>query len=137
MMSNLNGRMTLIDALDEATEPSRLLDSRIARMLGLRVDMHDGESTVFVPNGGRVATPAYTSSLDAAVTAVPNGWSWSYNSSDGEAIVSRVLPGGITEAFNGFSTVAAIALCVAALEARTRAAHVLTVAHRRVETIPA
>jgi hypothetical protein len=117
--------LTLLEKLASAAEGSRLLDAKVARAIGLRVDLIEGMPTVFEPRGGRLPCPAFTSSLDAAVGALPAGWCWSFNSEDGEATVWRRWPSGQVEEFSGFSAHAPIAISMAAIESRGRAARVL------------
>lgn len=55
---------TIIRSLEKATGPDRNIDAAIQRMLGGRV-MHIGA-------GGK--TNAFTASVDAALSVVPDGW---------------------------------------------------------------
>lgn len=69
----------LLTALREAKEPSRELDRDIALIAGWRYEGPPRESGPYLwvaPDGRRDAVPPwFTTSLDAALTLVPTGWS--------------------------------------------------------------
>lgn len=70
----------LIKRLEEATGPSRELDAEIAVASGGyffgdgELCYRDGETIVHPGHGGIDLAPKYTSSIDAALTLVPEGW---------------------------------------------------------------
>ena len=122
-MKNLIGR------LETAIGRSRELDVEIFRHIGLTATQEryctawccvDGRTDLTRDDYLKAWAPNYTSSLDAALTLVPDGWAWSVQSSaefPGEAWLyppdnadDREVTG------NGRS--AAIALCIAGLKAR-------------------
>ena len=124
----------LIDRLEEATEGSRDLDEQIALASGIRHrSRRDGRGRSkgrewFVDSHGGVETwanhaPYYTTSLDAALTLVPEGLGWQVwgepkaTKYGGEASIEHPTDGWhfCTEA-NGRTP--ALALCIAALKAR-------------------
>jgi hypothetical protein len=116
----------LIERLEAATEGSRELDALIhATTLSLGRDYWPDERGRVVEYTGLRKilhrAPHYTTSIDAALTLVPEGWGWSVND-DSEACLT--LPGngflsdrGDIELY-GRSATPAIALCIAALRAR-------------------
>ncbi len=120
----------ILDVLAGAAGGSRLLDAMVARATGLRADLVDGELTVFLPRGRRAICPGYTTSIDAALSALPEGWHWSFDAETGQAAIWRRWPNGQTEQFTGISRIPAIALCIVAIEARRRAARSLHAARR-------
>jgi hypothetical protein len=63
---------------------------------------------------------------------MPDGWQWAFNSEDGDARVWRRWPSGQVEEFVGKSKQPAIALCIASLEARERAAQPIMRAWHRI-----
>ena len=78
--------MTLIERLESATEGSRELDEAIINALCpdamCRQDPAWEDSiTVYhadaLLDSGKAELPHYTTSLDAALTLVPEGWEWS------------------------------------------------------------
>jgi hypothetical protein len=109
----------LIARLEAADGPSRELEFRIAR------DVLDGEPfghAAGLPDELMLAQaqfgcwPRYTSSIDAALSLVPEGHFWGLYSSgmayvkpDADGVQERHLSDGVTPA---------IALCIAALKAR-------------------
>lgn len=95
----------------ERVEPHALLDAAIHAVVHGAMDLQDDQ-------------PAYTTSLDAAVTLVPEGWNWGVDgqsSKQFEATVwkaaSRFLVCDDVERY-GRHKVAAAALTAAALRAR-------------------
>lgn len=76
----------LIARLEQATEGSRELDAAIARAIGNKVETiivpeghpvfaaGGGLEFMVRPDGSRSSVPPYTTSLDAALTLVPEGW---------------------------------------------------------------
>lgn len=108
----------LIARLEAATGPSRDLDAGIAALCH---PTDDQQYAAF--ENGRDYPDVYTSSLDAALTLVPEGWGlyslgqcdeW-WESEIGDA--SRAA----SEWWYGHSKTAAIAICIACLRARASA----------------
>lgn len=104
----------LIARLEAATGPSRELDEAIS------VWLHNAANP-----GGRVvlwvAMPRpYTSSLDAAVTLVPEGHWWSAGACQRENHAT-VAPEGVDDdrSHEGYGATVALALVIAALKARS------------------
>lgn len=115
----------LIEELEKATGPDRMLDKEIGEYLGWKV-FAAGVATAggdphWVCNTpmGRGALPAFTSSIDAALTLVPEGYGFYLRgdySGAGAGLsfpdAYNVTPGHVEAA------TPAIALCIAALRAR-------------------
>ena len=126
-------RDELIAALEKATGPSRELDAELhaARFPELRSAPWVSRGGVWVDTSSEdpnMAFPAqYTASIDAALSLVPEGWRWSLDWTQrlpyqdcGRA--DLYAPGnGIKPADVGdvYAATPAIALCIAALKART------------------
>ena len=69
-------------------------------------------------NGRWSPPPAYTSSIDAAITLVPEGYDWEmgfYHEEDGPASIVWIAGNSWVEYFHDLP---AIAICIAALKAR-------------------
>lgn len=129
----------LIAALEAATGPSRELDRHIARLIGWhRVEprhtrsthgawiapadwigaMSDGSPMLDSLHGTTMHpdVPAYTASIDAALTLVPEGCEWSRHRGANDRMTMQVDgPGYIGR--HGQGATPAIALCIAALRA--------------------
>lgn len=118
----------LIERLENATGPDRELDMRIALSAD---DCHDDRGEwVYRPSDVErdqrqlIPTPAYTYSIDEALSLVPAGFIWRVESPpDCYCVVGRpTLKGGFSIARGKFvsthKTSPAIALCIAALKAR-------------------
>lgn len=127
----------LIEKLEKAEEGSRELNAEIFWLID-----NDNAQRVYwnaafgmprkivgpMPKGlGRLAVechaPAYTTSLDAALTLVPEGWVWSVHKYSGappacEGDVARDMHSLTT---NAAGHTPALALCIAALKARSAA----------------
>lgn len=118
-------RDELIAALEAATGPSRELDAHIhaARFPELQSPPWVNRGGVWVDTSSEdpnMAFPAqYTSSIDAAMSLVPDGWDWCV------ACISGNWDAQVGEADTfmaegaGSKASAAIALCIAALKARS------------------
>lgn len=66
----------LIEKIEGASGPDREMDAEIARAIG-RIPPHAGYAAmddVAWDRGLGYSVPAYTSSIDAAMTLVPEGW---------------------------------------------------------------
>lgn len=119
----------LIERLEKATGPNRELDEAIAlavlsaggevRLLGMADD--DPPLKMFTyPDGSKGTALRYTSSLDAALTLVPEGFAADiicYTSGNGRTAVWNEP--SIFRCDRGSTP--AIALCIAALKARAAA----------------
>lgn len=104
---------SLIERLEKASEGSRDLDYAIA----------DAALGPIKPPFRRGFCHCYTSSIDAALTLVPEGWIWTWNGHSEatvESLNGRFLVEGDRE-FYGRHQSTAIALCIAALCARSAA----------------
>lgn len=122
----------LIERLEKATGMDRALDIDIARAIpvdGWRVD-EDGSVSAFDGEGWYsmpTEVPSYTHSIDAALTLVPTNHRWSVSGPevrlDGEEVGADavVMPFGKYGHVGDFVRHAqpAIALCIAALKARS------------------
>ena len=100
--------MTLIERLEAAPEGSRELDRWVQRGLVRVADV-------------RFSCPAYTTSTDAALSMVPEGWSWhihwiAWNA----ALKANASIGNLggDRAFQSIAPTPALAICIAALKAR-------------------
>ncbi len=121
---------TLIAELEAATEGSMELDVAVCPY---RTKWHDNcEDWMFEEpdlSGAWNAIPAYTTSLDAALTLVPEGWEWLVRGGDDENF-ANVTRGGVPVMMEGrqinpdwqrnpvYAHSPALALCIAALRAR-------------------
>jgi hypothetical protein len=101
-------RDELIAALDAATKPDRVLDFRIMKMaMPLRL----------------TPIPRYTSSIDAALSLVPDGLRWRVAMVPVHTFASASISDGSilspnTQEWEAHHTTPAIAICIAALKAR-------------------
>ena len=88
----------------------------------------DGSQT-FPGNGFDQLVPAYTASIDAAMTLVPEGWGWNISQPNARALASGLLKkrtpcsgevqNGCEDRYAVAGATPALALCAAALRART------------------
>jgi hypothetical protein len=122
--------LALAERCEQAAGPDRELDAEIAWMLtaqdrkrlgppDLRREIwHAGLPTpAWVPfENVSSFHPPYTASLDAAVTLVPEGWSWGKFFGGSAECVKISDPSILFE--RGLSDKPALALCAAALRAR-------------------
>jgi hypothetical protein len=108
----------LIERLEKATEGSRELDLAVAQAV-------DGPWHYTGEPPRRIFCAAYTTSLDAALTLVPEGYSKDMAECPENGAVVRVYFGPIRENSAGEPTGRAntlpLALCIAALKARSEA----------------
>ena len=98
----------LITRLEAATGPSFTLEQEILRAVNPNASM------LSVPNN-------YTSSLDAALTLVPEGWRWHsyyWPRKDEPKIMSLVTNEPHVGIAHGKAATPALAICIAALRAR-------------------
>ena len=141
----------LIAELERATEGSRELDARIMavtrempsdaqkwlREWDGRIDVFEQTKVAAFHTRGAVSCywdpPEYSTSLDAALTLVPEGWAWLVRSGDGESF-ANLTRGSVPVMANGrqintdwqenptYAPTPALALCIASLKARKDAA---------------
>ena len=121
---------SLIQKLEKATEGSAALNVEIWRLAApKRVARHRSDALAFTSKGATEevkyeavrsrlerAAPDFTRSLDAALTLVPEGWSWRVQSEMGG--VPFALVATLDERFPVSAATPALALCIAALRAR-------------------
>lgn len=134
----------LIERLEKAAGPDRELDAEIAAHLQIvpefdRSIIRQDVTLRFVPNDGGIgrvrvycsasplplhgrAVPSYTSSLDSALSLVPEGCFWSCGGPD-NTLITRPKPWaeiwqGKASEWKGEGATPAIALVIAALKAR-------------------
>jgi hypothetical protein len=124
----------LIERLEKATGPDRELDAKLAFVNGAWAAGVD-EGVPWVQWAKNTAVeindelPRYTASIDAALTLVPEGWEWELYSNPPSAWLCE--RGYDPDTYNGKTALAstkspAIALCIAALKARSAAERDLT-----------
>lgn len=123
MTANLS---ELIAKLEGATEPSRQLDSAIAAHLGFdgwtAEEWADVVSEAGLLNPSIPKAPAYTASIDAALTLVPDGMLWHAGlNTDGSAF-GDIRTIDKLEWFSDGRQSVPLALCIAALKSRATAA---------------
>lgn len=117
----------LIARIESADGPSRELDAEIARSIGWGCVVRDPEAqNKYVcwrkkyRSGEWIMLPRYTSSIDAALTLVPEGWHMSVNATVGALLQGsaavRDRDGG--PSFTSAAATPALALAAAALKAR-------------------
>lgn len=118
----------LIERLEKATGPDREMDEDIVRALypDCIIQIYvvgDEDKTVFhaeplVPNKSYV--PLYTSSIDAALTLVPEGYGWSLYGgfSPNRPCACLSDTGRSDDLVDAFGATPAIAICIASLKAR-------------------
>lgn len=112
----------LIERIEAASGPDRELDAEIAREIG-RIPPHAGYAAmddVAWDRGLGYSVPAYTTSIDAALTLVPEGWTifhfgGPFNDSPSHATVAGGQPIAFCE---GDGATPALAICAAALKSR-------------------
>ncbi len=127
----MNNLTELAARVEGAEGPNRDIDAEIAPLTGLRMaeEGHPLGRCCYDQNGRGVPLPAFTASLDAALTLVPEGWFILV--SDWQASILRKLGpwqavltrnrDDMRTVFDGRSDHAAtpaLALCAAALRAR-------------------
>lgn len=127
---------SLIERLEAATGPDRELDGLIFKATNPNViqtyrGLPDYATELVHEEGKQAHTartidiPFYTSSIDAAMTLVPEEWSFSVGQNVHHkywhALVQRVAADGEIESFAETSNHgASLALCIAALKARSQ-----------------
>lgn len=124
--------LALAERAEAATEPDRALHGDIAEALGLNPPWAGKRTPHFWRDSwsdGRDYwdAPAYTTSLDAAMTLVPKGWGWLVSQPNEKAIASGLLKKdtpvmgevqyGCDRRYTVAAATPALALCAAALRA--------------------
>lgn len=117
---------SLIAKLESAAEGSRELDEAIAiavladfevdRLVGMSDD-DPGILTFRYPDGSRGTALRYTTSLDAALSLVPEGWEWCLTWEGG---IASVDIGDPMLRMEYAAATPALAMCAAALKARSQ-----------------
>lgn len=105
----------LIAKLEAATEGNRELDAAIERSRGYRVD-EELEISRAGDHGGEWDLPLYTTSIDAALTLVPEGMVWTVLTDYGDLCRARVYNG--KKIWEADGETPPLAACSAALKAR-------------------
>lgn len=122
-------RVDLIARLEKASGPDRELANEVLLACGWKINEYGDEgptrSIEWVnpdPNGIDYldgGQPDPTTSIDAAVTLVPDGYGWAVNSDRGRCCANyRHQVTGAKPDFPTSAATPAIALCIAALRAR-------------------
>ena len=106
----------LIERIEAASEGSRELDEAIsAKVAGVRFQSVSTAGGGLRQFGYGLSTPDYTTSIDAALTLVPESCGWAVYE-HGSAQVGRN-----TKQYFGDANTPALAICAAALKARETA----------------
>lgn len=116
----------LAERLEKASGPDQEIDGAICLALGWTLQKMKGDSRPYYRKPGvtlyymRSEPPAYTTSIDAALTLVPEGWTWDVDATAPELGIDWTLhaPSKHGRRITGTSEHAAIALCIASLRAR-------------------
>lgn len=107
---------TLIERLEGAEGPSRELDAEIEALF---TDERGNRPLKFFFNqvqSGHRRPPRFSSSIDAALTLVPEGWEWRLdNDTSGECAPYRF---GMGQNMDCEAATPALAICIASLRAR-------------------
>ncbi len=131
-MTNRTTLLALADRCEQAAGPDRELDVAIARALDWKPLYRDDYSKWWPPAAVADARerkrsilhhptqplPAFTASLDAAVTLVPDGWTWARFHGGTVECMTLNGPGNSILFERGECVFTALALCSAALRAR-------------------
>jgi hypothetical protein len=114
----------LIKRLEAAGGPARELDRDIALAVGYRFGPTPSKQwdedwpDIFDPAGNEVPLlPSFTESIDAAATLVPEGYIWDVTSTG--TAWADCMDGDLDQFVGSKGATPAIALCIAALRART------------------
>lgn len=115
----------LIARLEAATGPDRELSDAVLLACGWTVDHEDHEGVIWkAPDGSLIAGDHHpAASIDAALTLVPEGWSWKLLFEPAVSFFRVVIRHAqkledVAPAFVVHGATPAIALCIAALRAR-------------------
>jgi len=109
----------LITRLKLATEGARDLDGRISRAIDIPDLVHDEHGWWIDSESGTWKNVTdYTTSLDAALTLVPDDWHWYVGTNEEGPDAIIWYPGDYRLAVKATASTPALALCIAALKAR-------------------
>jgi hypothetical protein len=106
---------------EEATGEDRGLDVEIARLMAVTVWLRNANDTA----NEETTYWRYTSSLDSALTLVPDGWAWMTGCAPGEgffatlSLTDEAIEAGLsdTDMIDTIAATPALAFCAAALKA--------------------
>jgi hypothetical protein len=107
----------MISRLEAATEGSRELDRLLHNTLRDPDDPITADDVAADPRLESVIR-AFTSSLDAAMTLVPEGWAWVVSKNGTATVTTEATDATRYRRESGHATWPALALCIAALKAR-------------------
>ena len=110
----------LIKRLEVATEGSQPLDIAIALKLGWTTRSGGQGYLYYPPKSNRnTVVPSYTTSLDAALTLVPEEAVWAVSCGDDfSGFRATVMPKIASADPTAYAATPALALCIASLKAR-------------------
>ena len=111
----------LAQRVEALTGPCRETDALVEASLGIVPDGSVRCKGGWIIDGSAVASPKYTASLDAAMTLVPEGWSWDISTrpdSSGGVVYLHSPDRTKWRDTGGFAATPELALCAAALRAR-------------------
>lgn len=74
--------LELADRCEQASGPDRELDERISIAVEMKAAIKIGDEILGNVRWAPWNAPKFTSSLDAALSLVPEGWKWSLHSAD-------------------------------------------------------
>lgn len=121
-MTEAASLIELAERVEAATGRDRELDALIHIEAGLAegntVAFKTGWCAGSETNPRPVEAPAYTASIDAAMSLVPEGWMWVGGSSPTHNAGMAVTRDGTQDGFDARAATPALALCAAALRAR-------------------
>jgi hypothetical protein len=103
----------LAERCEKAKKPDRELDADIALTQGWTE--HPGDN--WIGPHGQISVPAFTASLDAALTLVPEGHDWIIEHVNGGLTICARVGHNDPDRIS-WGDIAALALCAAALRAR-------------------
>tara|TARA_Y100000310_G_C20602926_1_gene774004 strand:+ start:231 stop:599 length:369 start_codon:yes stop_codon:yes gene_type:complete len=115
----------LAQRIETAEGPDRALDAEIAAAVGWRVlydksDPNDAEPYYQpVPEMSWQTVPRYTGSLDAAMQLVPAGHNWAIDTGHKNGISAWCFDGHLWNTDASVAATPALALCAAAIRARS------------------
>ena len=103
----------LVERCEKATGPDRELDAQIGRYFS-------ADFLGYVPDDPQYGCAEFTRSLDAAMTLVPEGWFWQVGQGNHAwaAVYKNPIPPAMR--VDPIGATPALALCAAALKARSQ-----------------
>ncbi len=111
--------LALAERCEAATGADREIDAKLAGIFSHSVESDDGDFWWGAHDSLPVRVPAFTASLDAALTLVPEGWQWVVSQQLGQPFAGcGGSPTGGWLAWHVDAATPALALCAAALRAR-------------------